>query len=350
MQGADIVTAVTGDHEGTTDRSRLAARFSSWYAVDSWTWIRRGAGLAFVLVLLAMTIANGVPTARPTIAVLIIVGLAITRLGHGWRALLQVLFDWLPFTFVLLAYDRTRSIADTIGMPLHEADVVRWDRWIGFDQVPTVRLQHLMYNPAHVYWYDALCTLVYTSHFLATPVLAAVLWVRDRAQWIRFISRVIVLSVAGLATYILFPAAPPWFAARDHLMPPVVRLSARGWEWFHIGNLSSMLAKAQQDGANPVAAMPSLHTAFATLVALFVAGRLRSRWRWLLVLYPCAMGFALVYMGEHYVVDLAAGALYALVVHLLLNRWEHHRAERRRPADPSERRADADGTARGQLV
>jgi membrane-associated phospholipid phosphatase len=54
--------------------------------------------------------------------------------------------------------------------------------------------------------------------------------------------------------------------------------------------------------------MPSLHTAFATIIALFVAGRIHSRWRWLCALYPLAMGCALVYLGEHYVVDLLAGA------------------------------------------
>jgi membrane-associated phospholipid phosphatase len=89
------------------------------------------------------------------------------------------------------------------------------------------------------------------------------------------------------------------------------------------------LAKAQTDGSNPVAAMPSLHTAFATLVALTIAARFRSRWRYLLVLYPVAMGFTLVYCGEHYVLDLVAGVVYALAAHFALNRWEARRDRRR---------------------
>ncbi len=148
------------------------------------------------------------------------------------------------------------------------------------------------------------------------------LWLRDRAHWLRFISRVIVLSFAGLVTYCVFPEAPPWMAARDGLTGPVLRLSARGWIWLHAGNLNHTLANAQSDGTNPVAAMPSLHTAFAVLVALTIATRIRSRWRWLLALYPVAMGFTLVYCGEHYVLDLVVGVGYALAVHLALNRWE----------------------------
>jgi membrane-associated phospholipid phosphatase len=90
------------------------------------------------------------------------------------------------------------------------------------------------------------------------------------------------------------------------------------------------LDKAQSAGSNPVAAMPSLHVAFAVLVAIVIGRRLRSRWRVLLALYPAAMGFTLVYCGEHYVLDLVAGTAYALAVHLALSRWE----ARRRPASP----------------
>ena len=71
--------------------------------------------------------------------------------------------------------------------------------------------------------------------------------------------------------------------------------------------------------------MPSLHTALSTLVAIFIGVQLRSRWRYLLALYPMAMGFTLVYTGEHYVLDLAAGVFYALTIHFALNRWEARR-------------------------
>jgi membrane-associated phospholipid phosphatase len=189
-------------------------------------------------------------------------------------------------------------------------------------------LQHHLYNAAHVYWYDAICTLVYTSHFIATPVLAAILWLRDRTLWLRYISRVILLSLAGLITYCLFPEAPPWMAARDGLSEPVGRLSPRGWLWLHVDSLNDVLAKAQDVGSNAVAAMPSLHFAFAVLVAITIGKRLRARWRLLLALYPAAMGFTLVYSGEHYVIDLVAGLGYALAAHYAVSAWERRRAAR----------------------
>jgi membrane-associated phospholipid phosphatase len=295
-------------------RIRLLA-FAGYFGVIAW-----------------IVITDGVPTARASLAVIIVTGLALTSIGHTWRHTAQVLLDWLPFTAVLLLYDRTRGVADRLGISLHERDIVRAEEWVFGGTEPAVWLQHHLYDPAHVYWYDAVCTLVYTSHFLATPILAAVLWLRDRTLWLRYICRVVVLSFAGLITYCLFPEAPPWMAARDGLTAPVARLSARGWVWLHAGNVNQTLANAQNDGTNPIAAMPSLHMAFAALVALMIARRMRSRWRYLLVLYPAAMGFTLVYCGEHYVLDLVAGVAYAWAVHVAVNRWERARRTRRETA------------------
>lgn len=273
--------------------------------------------------------ADGVPTGRKQLSYLVVLGLAISCLGRGWRRLLQVVLDWLPFTVVLMFYDSSRSLADTMGMPLHEQDIERAERWLFGGVDPTIWLQAHFYSPLHVHWYDALATLIYTSHFVVTPLLAAVLWLRERRLWLRYISRVIVLSFAGLITYILFPEAPPWLAARDGYLPPVARLSARGWEYLHAGFAHRLLIAGQTGGSNPVAAMPSLHFAFSLLAAMFVAGLLRSRWRRLVYLYPAAMGLTLVYTGEHYVLDLAFGALYALGVHLALNRCERWWGRRR---------------------
>ncbi len=296
---------------------------------DRWRAIRRAAFGSYAAALTWYVVTQGVPTGRAILAVIIVTGLSLTSVGRGWRATGQVLIDWLPFTAVLMLYDQTRGLADRLGIGLHERDILDAEKWLFGGTEPTVWLQHHMYNPAHVYWYDALCTLVYTSHFVATPVMAAILWLRDRALWLRYISRVVILSFAGLVTYCLFPEAPPWMAARDGLSAPVERLSARGWIWLHAGNLDDLLARAQNEGSNAVAAMPSLHLALAVLIAIMVGTRLRSRWRFLLALYPAAMGFTLVYCGEHYVLDLIAGVAYALAVHYGMNAWEARRRARR---------------------
>jgi membrane-associated phospholipid phosphatase len=300
---------------------------STFYGID-WRHVRRAAYVVYFGSLAWWVATQGVPTGRTILAAIIMTGLVLTSIGHSWRATAQVFLDWFPFTAVLLLYDRTRGVADRLGIKLHESDVLHAEKWLFGGTEPTVWLQQHLFDPSHVYWYDALFTLVYTSHFIATPVLAAILWLRDRALWLRYITRVILLSITGLLTYCLFPEAPPWMAARDGYSAPVDRLSARGWIWLHAGNLNHLLARAQDEGSNAVAAMPSLHFAFAVLVAIAIGTRLRKRWRYLLALYPLAMAFTLVYCGEHYVLDVLAGLLYALVVHYAASAWERRRAGR----------------------
>jgi membrane-associated phospholipid phosphatase len=71
--------------------------------------------------------------------------------------------------------------------------------------------------------------------------------------------------------------------------------------------------------------MPSLHAGISFLVALYAIQRLRSRWRWALVAYPLTMSFALVYDGEHYVIDILAGVALALAVLAACSFWERSR-------------------------
>jgi membrane-associated phospholipid phosphatase len=294
-----------------------------------WRHVRWTAYCLYVAALVGYVVAEGVPTGRGPLAVIVITGLLLTSIGRSRRQSMQVVVDWLPFTGVLLLYDRTRGVADTLGISLHEKDVLDAEKWLFGGHLPTTWLQDHLYDPAHVHWYDALCTLVYTSHFLTTPILAAILWLRDRGSWLRYITRVVVLAVAGLITYCVFPEAPPWYAAKDGLTQPIARLSARGWIWLHANHVNDLLENAQKGGSNPVAAMPSLHTAFAVLAAIAIGTGVRSRWRWLLALYPAAMGFTLVYCGEHYVLDVVFGAIYALAVHYAVRTWEVRRDHRR---------------------
>lgn len=291
--------------------------------------VRRRIGYASVAaVFVTITLVWGVPQKDAVIIGFVLVLLAISRIGRGRRNAIRMLIDWLPFAAVLLIYDQSRRLGTVLGAPLHEADVAHAEKWLFGGTVPTIWLQQHLYTPGHVHWFDAVFTLVYTTHFLATPVIAGVLWLVSRDAWLRYITRVVVVSVAGLITYLAFPEAPPWLAAKDAVIAPVTRLSANGWIWLHAGNVSSLLARAQDEGSNPVAAMPSLHTAMAVLVAIALAGQLRTRWRWLLALYPLTMAFTLVYDGEHYVLDIVAGTIYALAAHVALRTWERRRAAR----------------------
>ena len=75
--------------------------------------------------------------------------------------------------------------------------------------------------------------------------------------------------------------------------------------------------------------MPSLHAAYAMLIAIFFWRHVDWRWRPLLAAYPLAMAFALVYTSEHYFSDVLVGWLYAAVAYVVVEAVARRRARAR---------------------
>lgn len=268
----------------------------------------------------------GLPTDRVVLLGWVLAALGVHALTHDWRRVGRLVADWVPLAALLLAYDATRGLADGLGMPVHVTEPIAVDRWLAGGELPTVWLQEHWQAD----WWHALASLIYASHFVVTPLVLGVLWIRNRARWARFAALVVALSAAGLVTYVLYPAAPPWLAAKDGVIEPVARLSGMGWEVLGLPRASALLSHGQ-GSVNPVAAVPSLHTAFAVLVCLALLPAARRAWQRVgLVAYAVAMPVVLVWAGEHYVVDTLLGALYAVGVWLVVP-WAVRRL-RRRPA------------------
>jgi PAP2 superfamily len=320
----------------TTEFAPVGAETAADFRFAHWPQVRRGALALYCVALVAWSAHYGVPVQRELVIAWVCGALACVSLGQPPRKILQIVIDWLPIVVVLGIYDFTRGAADSLGIGVHTHPMIDFDRTVFFGQVPTEWLQARLYDPGVVNWWDVAFTLVYTSYFIAPFVLAGVLWVRDRLAFLRFTRRLVSLALAGLATYIVFPAAPPWMAAEGGLLDGVHRTTAEGWEVLGVGT-AGLFSKGQSS-ANMVAAVPSLHSAFTALVAMFLWSRVRPRYRPLLALYPLAMGLTLMATGEHYFFDVLLGWLYAGGVMLAWARWERRRATAPRTVrdEPSE--------------
>lgn len=264
---------------------------------------------------------------------------------HGPIA--QLLIAWSPLSVLLLCYALAGWVSaplhadgvaagsrNRVGAGLHTAGPADADRWL-FGTLPSSWLQERLHDGG-THWYDAVGALVYATHFVAIPVLTAVVWFAARPRFTRWLATLLAFTVVGIGGYVVYPAAPPWmtFGADSAAVgtEPVRRLSALGWEQLHLQPVADLLGLAQGI-SNPVAAMPSLHAGSALLVSLFVwpaAGRLA---RTALAAYVVMMAFTLVYTGEHYVVDVLAGwatAVVAVLAGVMVSRLLGARVSRRR--------------------
>ena len=290
-----------------------------------WAVARRCALALYAVALVAYTANYGVPVQRELVIAWTCGALACVSIGRPPREIWQLLLDWLPLVAILAAYDLTRGAADSMGIGVHFWPMIDFDRFVFFGETPTEWLQGHLYRPGAVMWWDIAFTLVYTSYFIVPFAVAGVLWTRNRRSFLQFTRRLLSLAIAGLATYILFPAAPPWMAGEQGLLGEVHRTTGKGWEILSVG--TSGIFERGQAAANLVAAVPSLHMAFVALVAMFLWSRVRPAWRPLLALYPVAMGLTLMATGEHYFFDVLLGWIYAGAVMAAWAWWEGRQAD-----------------------
>jgi hypothetical protein len=155
------------------------------------------------------------------------------------------------------------------------------------------------------------------AHFIVTLGLLAWLWWK-RADVYRPLRNVLVLvNLLGFVVFWLFPTAPPRMLAG---FTDVVASTHAIGSW-HSGALASH--------ANELAAMPSLHMAWAGWVALAVFSITRKRWlRVLAVGHVCLTAFAVLSTGNHFVLDLLGGLLVLAVSVLIVRRTEAVRGRR----------------------
>lgn len=266
----------------------------------------------------AFVAAFGLPTTRDWIFAWALLGALAFSRGDvgGWAR--GAVRDWLPFFATLALYDLARGSADGLISPTFYMPQADADAWLFGGAIPAPWLQERLHDPGRVQWFEVAAFAVYVSHFFLTPLLAAVLWARDRLRFRRLVFSLLLLAAMGCATYVAFPAAPPWLASDRGLIEETTRLVPQLWGWAGVGAADGLVGTGYRY-ANDVAAVPSLHAAIALLVALVLWPR-RTWARALVASYPLAMALAIVYTGEHYVVDVLLGWIYAVLA-VLAVRW-----------------------------
>jgi len=217
--------------------------------------------------------------------------------------------DWAVFLSLVVLFDSLRGYAYYItaifGHDVYLGYVIDFDEWIFGGHVGSAALQGLLGTGAATYALDRALTIVHGSHFLVFLLLGFAIWYTRRDKFDRFKLGMSLVVVVGVLGYFLFPTVPPWMAYEDfHAIPRAARV---------FGDLynTTMPALSESFDVNPIAAMPSLHTAFPvflTLAAIATWGRRGA----LMIPYALAVMFALVYGAEHYAADILAGIALAV--------------------------------------
>jgi membrane-associated phospholipid phosphatase len=230
----------------------------------------------------------------------------------------QGLSQLLVYMLGFALFAQLRAFGDETGIPYSFAYVASLDGVLGAN--PSAWLQDHLYAAGRYGVIEYATSAVYVSYFVVLHVVAFYLWSRRRELFGLYAGAMLLCFYSGLLASFLVPTAPPWLAAQNGEIASVHRI------FQDMVGTGAHASAGSAVGQNDVAAMPSLHMAITVVIALFAW---RCDWRLGLLggVYAASMGFALVYLGEHYVADVLAGAAFAAGSWLLaLRLWSRRSA------------------------
>ena len=137
----------------------------------------------------------------------------------------------------------------------------------------------------------------WNSEFTVIGLTLLFVYLRRHERFARFRNTILLANVIGLIGYVVMPTAPPWMFTTYGFVDGVNHSSG------FVGTFS-----------NQFAAMPSLHAADALIVGVFLFKACRHRWaKALWALWPAWVWFCVMATANHYLLDVLAGILVALV-------------------------------------
>jgi membrane-associated phospholipid phosphatase len=205
-----------------------------------------------------------------------------------------------------LPYDEPEKLRKRLWID----EPIRFDTVVGLGVPPGVRLQRALRRRGEVTLFDKLVTLVYGSWFLP-HILLVYLAARHEEFVPRAGARLAAAYHLTCPFYFFAPEAPPWWASeKEGRMGGEIERVARLVVYDVLGR------EPPDDGAaqgNPWGSMPSDHISSAAITAMGLSevGPVPGAIGWT---YVAAASFAIVYLGEHYVADIAVGLAIAVLV------------------------------------
>lgn len=222
----------------------------------------------------------------------------------------RILSAWLPFFILFLAYEVLRGLADNLAKNANYFFPINFENAV-FGEILSSSFQvyaHSLSTPT-LQLINSIAIFIYSLHFIAPILFALFLWRKNKQHFTQFAIALILISYLALATFIIFPVAPPWMASEKGIIPEIEHIIFKQ-SGDSVGKVSALF------NPNPVAAIPSLHSAYPLLISLFVVKFYGKKYS-AIFLFPLLMALSLIYLGEHYVLDILAGFAYVLFVFLI---------------------------------
>ncbi|MBD0338716.1 MAG: phosphatase PAP2 family protein [Thermoleophilia bacterium] len=221
-------------------------------------------------------------------------------LPKGYADLGRQVLIWFGF---LVVYQVARGMADRSPAEAIENGLAVIDFQQRLGALFEVSLQGLLLSSSFL---QTLTSWTYwLSQFVVLGFALLYVYLRRNGAFLRFRNTILAANVIGLLGYIAFPTAPPRMFPEFGFVDVLANFSS-------LNHGSAIVELA----SNPYAAMPSLHAADSLIVGLTMAVLVRRRvWKTLWLAWPAWVAFCVMATGNHFWLDIAAGAVVAALAY-----------------------------------
>jgi len=325
LTGRDLATrfATAGFPPSTTGTAPARDRQQRLYR-----WLVFGMFAVYIASAVAVFLWHGQVFRPDNWAIFLLIGAVLLgRLGPFIR-------DWIPFVLLVFGYEFLRGVAGefvtggkTVGDRAREElpnvrveSLVDFDLTLLFGHEPVTTLQGWLYTPGDPKWWDYLALIVYSLHFALPCMFAFLLWLTRKERFWQFTIAFCLMTYSAFFFFLLYPAAPPWLANNWGVVHGVGWPAGSVTANIDIARIETLdtLSIWQNASPHPVAAMPSLHAGFPWLILLFAVKY--YGWKGLAVVpYNGLLWFSVIYLANHWVVDLLAGMAWATLAFVVVD-------------------------------
>jgi membrane-associated phospholipid phosphatase len=238
---------------------------------------------------------------------------------RAWAGVFTFAAHAMPFALVSVVYPALGVLMPYRG-EVHTGDL--YDLEAQLFTVPTSNgprvLSELVASAPHPVL-DVITGVTYLLFLIVTFGLAAPMYLRSRPKMLELSLGFFLVNAIGWSIWLLYPAAPPWYIDVYGKGPAVLSAASNAAGLLRLDALLGvpLTETIYSQSTNVFGAMPSLHVAYATLVAC-VAYPLGGAYRTGTLAFAVSMAFSAVYLRHHYILDVIAGLALAVGVALVV--------------------------------
>ena len=219
------------------------------------------------------------------------------------------------FIFYWILFDYMKAFPNYIFSDVHIKDLYELEKelfGITYNGKLLTINEYWLIN--HTEFLDVLTGIFYLM-WIPVPIgFAIYLFFTKRNHFYFFSLTFLLVNLLGFIVYYIVPAAPPWYIQNLGFdLVTWVKGNAAGLlrfdDFFNIKLYEDMYSKS----SNVFGAMPSLHCSYPVIVLYFGIRNRLGVFNLFFSMVMIGIWFASVYTSHHYVLDVAAGVICALI-------------------------------------